>query len=88
LDVIGLLLQKGAVVSYHDPYVAEVRHESFQLQSVPDLESALGQADCVVITTNHDSYNWKKVLALSRLIVDTRNALGDDGRESGKVVRL
>jgi UDP-N-acetyl-D-glucosamine dehydrogenase len=88
LDVIGLLRQKGAVVNYHDPYVAEVRHESFQLQSVPDLESALGQADCVVITTNHDSYNWKKILALSRLIVDTRNALGDDGRESGKVVRL
>jgi UDP-N-acetyl-D-glucosamine dehydrogenase len=88
LDVIGLLRQKGAAVSYHDPYVAEVRHESFQLQSVPDLEAALGQADCVVITTNHDSYNWKKILAGSKLIVDTRNALGEEGRQSGKVVRL
>jgi UDP-N-acetyl-D-glucosamine dehydrogenase len=88
LDVIGLLKQKGATVNYHDPYVAEVRHELFQLKSVPDLEGALGQADCVVITTNHDSYDWKKILALSRLIVDTRNALGDDGRESEKVVRL
>jgi len=88
LDVIGLLRQKGAVVEYHDPYVPEIRHESIQLKSVPDLESAIGKADCVVITTNHDSYSWKKILALSRLIVDTRNALGDDGRDSEKVVRL
>jgi UDP-N-acetyl-D-glucosamine dehydrogenase len=88
LDVIGLLRQKGAVVEYHDPYVPEIRHESIQLKSVPDLESAIGKADCVVITTNHDSYSWKKILAQSRLIVDTRNALGDDGRDSEKVVRL
>jgi len=88
LDVIGLLRQKGATVNYHDPYVAEVRHESFQLTSVADLESAVGQADCVVITTNHDSYPWKKILQWSRLIVDTRNALGDEGRVSDKVVRL
>jgi len=88
LDVIGLLRQKGAVVEYHDPYVPEIRHESIQLKSVPDLESAIGKADCVVITTNHDSYSWKKILAQSQLIVDTRNALGDDGRDSEKVVRL
>ena len=88
LDVIGLLQQKGAQVEYHDPYVAEIRHESIQLKSVPDLETAIGKADCVVITTNHDSYSWKKILAQSRLIVDTRNALGEAGRESDKVVRL
>jgi UDP-N-acetyl-D-glucosamine dehydrogenase len=88
LDVIGLLRQKGATVNYHDPYVAEVRHESIQLKSVTDLESAVGQADCVVITTNHDAYPWKKILQWSRLVVDTRNALGDEGRASEKVVRL
>jgi UDP-N-acetyl-D-glucosamine dehydrogenase len=88
LDVIGLLRQKGATVEYHDPYVAEIRHESIQLKSVPNLESAIGKADCVVITTNHDSYSWEDILAQSRLIVDTRNALGDAGRKSDKVVRL
>jgi UDP-N-acetyl-D-glucosamine dehydrogenase len=88
LDVIGLLRQKGAVVDYHDPYVPEVRHESFQLKSVPDLEGAVQQADCVVITTDHDAYQWKKILALARLVVDTRNALGEDGKASPKVVRL
>ena len=88
LDVIGLLRQKGAVVNYHDPNVAEVRHESFHLKSVADLESAVGQADCVVISTNHNIYPLKKILQWSRLIVDTRNALGDEGRQSDKVVRL
>ncbi len=88
LDVIGLLRQKGAVVDYHDPYVPEVRHESFQLKCVSDLEGAVQQADCVVITTDHAVYQWKKILELARLVVDTRNALGEDGKQSPKVVRL
>jgi UDP-N-acetyl-D-glucosamine dehydrogenase len=88
LDVIGLLQKKGAVVDYHDPYVPEVRHESLQLKCVPDLEGAVQQADCVVITTDHDAYQWKKILEKARLIVDTRNALGEDGKLSPKVTRL
>jgi UDP-N-acetyl-D-glucosamine dehydrogenase len=88
LDVIGLLRQKGAVVDYHDPYVAQLTHDSFSLQCVPDLEGAVQQADCVVITTNHASYKWKRILAQARLIVDTRNALGEIGKADDKVVRL
>jgi UDP-N-acetyl-D-glucosamine dehydrogenase len=88
LDVIGLLRQKGAVVEYHDPYVPEVRHDTFTLQCVPDLDLAVQRADCVIITTDHDSYRWKKILEMSQLIVDTRNALGAEGKASPKVVRL
>jgi UDP-N-acetyl-D-glucosamine dehydrogenase len=88
LDVIGLLRQKGAVVDYHDPHVPGFRHESLQMKSVADLEGAVQQADCVVITTDHSAYDWKKILERSRLIVDSRNALGDAGRASPKVVRL
>jgi UDP-N-acetyl-D-glucosamine dehydrogenase len=88
LDVIGLLRAQGAVVEYHDPFVPEVRHEAIQLRCVPDLEGAVRQADCVVITTNHSGYNWKRILDGSQMIVDTRNALGDLGRGSEKVTRL
>jgi len=88
LDVIGLLRQQGAQVEYHDPFVPEIRQETFQLRSVPDLEKAVAQADCVVITTDHSGYNWKKILEQAKLIVDTRNALGDLGRGSEKVIRL
>jgi UDP-N-acetyl-D-glucosamine dehydrogenase len=88
LDVIGLLKKKGAVVDYHDPYVPEFRHESLQMKSVTDLEGAIQQADCVVITTDHAAYDWKKILERSKLVVDSRNALGEAGRASPKVVSL
>jgi UDP-N-acetyl-D-glucosamine dehydrogenase len=88
LDVIDLLRKKGAQVEYHDPYVPEIKHEGVPMKTVANLESALQQADCTVITTNHDAYNWEKILDRAKLIVDTRNALGENGRDSRKVVRL
>jgi UDP-N-acetyl-D-glucosamine dehydrogenase len=53
LDVIGLLEQKGAKVSYHDPYIPDLKRDGWDLTSVPDLYEALKNADCVVILTNH-----------------------------------
>jgi UDP-N-acetyl-D-glucosamine dehydrogenase len=88
LDVIGLLRLKGAKVSYHDPFVPVVRHEDWDLHSVADLDAEVKAADCVVIITNHSAYDYAAILADSRLIVDTRNALGAAGRASAKVVRL
>jgi len=88
LDVIGLLLQKGALVSYHDPYINRIEHDSWELESVPDLMSAVGISDCVVIITDHSGYDYPAILAASSLMVDTRNALGKLGKDSAKVVRL
>ncbi len=88
LDVIGLLEQKGAHVSYHDPYIPRLMHEGWEMNSVPDLEAAVQDADCVVIVTNHKTYDYNWLLQSARLIVDTRNALGKAGKESLKVVRL
>ncbi len=88
LDVIGLLAQKGAEVSYHDPYIPEFRHDGFAMRSVDDLMGAVRAADCVVIVTNHSDYDYPAILEAATLIVDTRNALGPAGRENPKVVRL
>ncbi len=88
LDVIGLLQQKGAEVSYHDPYISSLRHEGLEMDSVPDLMDAVQQSDCVVIVTNHSNYNYSELLQNARLIVDTRNALGAAGRDNPKVIRL
>jgi UDP-N-acetyl-D-glucosamine dehydrogenase len=74
--VIGLLREKMAVVSYHDPYIPELRHDEWALKSVPDLLAAVADADCVVVITNHTSYNYPAIYGASRLIVDTRNAYG------------
>lgn len=88
LDVIGLLMQKGAEVSYHDPYISHFKHDGFSLQSVEDLMASVQAADCVVIITNHSAYDYKAILENAALIVDTRNALGAAGRDNPKVTRL
>jgi UDP-N-acetyl-D-glucosamine dehydrogenase len=88
LDVIHLLKQKGAVVSYHDPRITTIKHDSWSLKSVTDLNKAMRDADLVVIVTNHSTYDYKAILSEAKLILDTRNALGDAGRDNPKVVRL
>lgn len=88
IDVIRLLQQKGAHVSYHDPYIPRIKEDDWEIESVPDLMRAVESADCVVIVTNHKVYDYSAILNNSKLIVDTRNALGKLGRKSDKVVRL
>ncbi|MCK5315670.1 MAG: nucleotide sugar dehydrogenase, partial [Anaerolineales bacterium] len=88
LDVIGLLEQKGANVLYHDPYIPHLDHEGLEIDSVSDLMAAVGDVDCVVIITNHTSYDYPAILGAAKLIVDTRNALGEAGRDHPHVFRL
>ena len=76
LDIVHLLREKGACVSYHDPYVAEVHHDGVTFSSVAALDSALKQADCAVIVTDHDAYDWAAIRGKAQLVVDSRNALG------------
>lgn len=88
LDVIGLLHQKGAHVNYHDPYIPSIKEDELTLHSVDDLMGEVRAADCVVIVTNHSSYDYPAILDACQAIVDSRNALGAAGREHPKVTRL
>jgi UDP-N-acetyl-D-glucosamine dehydrogenase len=88
LDVIGLIQQKGAKVFYHDPFVSHLVEEGVVMESVPDLMEAVRTVDCVVIITNHSQYDYPAILEESRMVVDTRNALGSLGKNNPKVVRL
>jgi UDP-N-acetyl-D-glucosamine dehydrogenase len=75
LDIIALLQEKGAAIHYHDPYVPEFTYAGLYLRSETDLDSALQEADCVVIATDHTQYQWEKVAELAALLVDTRHVL-------------
>ncbi len=88
LDIIHLLRQKGALVSYHDPYIKSLAHNDWKLNSIADYLEAVQQADCVVIVTNHKAYDYEQIQKSAKLIVDTRNALGKKGKNDPKVVRL
>ena len=88
IDVIRLLQAKGALVSYHDPYIPRVQEDEWQIESVTDLMQAVEEADCVVIITNHKVYDYAAILNSAKLIIDTRNALGKLGVKSPKVIKL
>jgi UDP-N-acetyl-D-glucosamine dehydrogenase len=88
IDVIRLLEQKGAEVNYHDPYIPMIKEDGWEIRSITDLMAGVEAADCVVIVTNHKTYDYAAILKKSRLIVDTRNALGKKGMKNPKVVRL
>ena len=88
LHVIKLLEQKGAVVKYHDPFVPQFDHDGMKMSGETDLMSAVKSADVVVVVTNHSAYDFKSILKEAKLIVDGRNALGAEGKNSDKVVRL
>jgi UDP-N-acetyl-D-glucosamine dehydrogenase len=88
LDVIGLLQKKGAIVSYHDPYIPTIHHDDWKMNSVSDYLAEARAADVVVIVTNHSNYDYKALYNAAHLIVDTRNALKTQGKKVAKVVRL
>jgi UDP-N-acetyl-D-glucosamine dehydrogenase len=139
LDVLSLLLERGAAAAYHDPYVPHLTLPAAPAAALPagaavaihaapagvfagaphsgrdgafngahggrgahggsngvagpalssvDLVPALDRADCVVVCTDHSSYDWADVVARASLVVDTRNALRDVPAPRSEVVKL
>jgi len=84
LDLLLLLEQRGAQVSYSDPHVPALRLDGRVLQAEPQAIAAA--ADCVVIVTDHAAFDYAGLVRQAKLIVDTRNAL--KGFESAKIVKL
>jgi len=87
LEVLRLLRAKGADAAYHDPHVPTLELDGAQLASVALDEAALRDADCVVIATHHRTYDWDWVATHARVLVDTRNVIGDRPA-AGRVVKL
>jgi UDP-N-acetyl-D-glucosamine dehydrogenase len=76
LDVISLLEKRGAQVTYHDPHVPKIRMEDDSYMHSSEFSAELLEdADCVVVVTDHSTYDWKFILDHSALVVDTRNAV-------------
>jgi UDP-N-acetyl-D-glucosamine dehydrogenase len=70
-----MLQQDGAVVGYNDPFFPSVgrgRKYNLNMQSQP-LDN-LGSYDCVLIVTDHTSYDYARIVKESQLVVDSRNA--------------
>ena len=86
LNVMKILQDKGAVLSYTDPYIPTIREEDLRLDSLHLTNGYLDRVDCVVILTDHKEFDYPAVVKMSPLVVDTRNALR--GVKSDRIVRL
>jgi UDP-N-acetyl-D-glucosamine dehydrogenase len=88
LEIIHELETRGAEVLYHDPYVDHVTCDGRVLHSTPLSPETLAQVDCVLITTDHEVVDYKRVAELAALVVDTRNVTAGLVHLGDKVVRL
>ena len=86
LDLAQLLQERGAKLSYSDPYVASLELGQVHLEAIEPSETFDQEFDCAVITTPHSSFDYDEIVRRSPLIVDTRNALR--GRTDLHIVRL
>jgi len=86
LDILQRLAERGAEVLYHDPYIPRLAVGELHLESVELSDEMLRESDCVVIVTAHKGLPYDRILAESRLVVDTRNAY--KGVSSPKLFRL
>jgi UDP-N-acetyl-D-glucosamine dehydrogenase len=75
LDIIRLLEQQGARVSYHDPHVAAFSEDGHEYRSVALTPGALESADCVLVVTDHSAIDFHLVKRHARIAVDTRHVL-------------
>ncbi len=85
--LMELLLAGGAVLSYNDPHVPKLpamrHHKLPAMESTPLTAEFLAAQDCVLIATDHSSYDYEFIVRHSRLVVNTRNATRNvkEGRE-------
>lgn len=75
VELMDLLRERGALVDYSDPWVPvfpRIRKTHFDLKSVDLTPEVLQSYDCVLLATNHDSFDYAMIKEHARLIVDTR----------------
>jgi UDP-N-acetyl-D-glucosamine dehydrogenase len=77
-EIIELLRDRGAEVSYHDPHLPvfpSMRKHRIDLKSVALTATTLAATDCVLILTDHDAVDYSAIAQHAKLVVDTRNAM-------------
>jgi UDP-N-acetyl-D-glucosamine dehydrogenase len=86
LKIIQLLCEKGAEVSYNDPFVPQIHVPTGEMESVGLSGRYLASMDCVVIAVDHSSYNVEQIITRSKLVFDARGVTR--GLKGNNIVRL
>jgi UDP-N-acetyl-D-glucosamine dehydrogenase len=85
LDVIKLLIDRNARISYYDPHVPNIELGEQTLHSVSSIAD-IAKYDAVIITTNHSSVDYQNVVKKAKLVIDSRHAT--KGLKGNNIVKL
>ena len=88
LDVMRILSDKGAILSYNDPFVPSLRFGGNVLKSNDFTPAEIGQYDCVIILTDHTAYDFRQIVGAAKLVVDTRNSTKDLHEFKDRIIKL
>ena len=75
IDIALLLMERGALVSYSDPFVPRLADSGLVLDAIDPDEALSNGIDCAVITTDHSGFDYESIAQQAPIVVDTRNAL-------------
>jgi len=88
LDIIELLQKKGATVSYSDPYIPYLDINNIRLKNTKLAPANIGENDLIILSTNHNRFNYRIIARGAKLILDTRNAFGIRGIKAKHIIKL
>lgn len=90
LKLMQLLIERGAGLDYNDPFfpcLHKMRHYDYShMRSVDMNPQSLSSYDCVLIATDHSSYNYEQIVDSAQLVVDSRNATRQVTKNRGKII--
>ena len=77
LKLIEILRERGAEVDYHDPYVPKLpktRKYQYDMESIDLTKTSVSKYDLVVLSTDHEAFDYELIANNSKLVIDSRNA--------------
>ena len=85
---LHMLEERGAHVSYHDPWVPSFREHGVVHHGVDMTNERLQHSDVVVLVTDHSNVDYQAVADHAPLIMDARNAMARTRQSKARVVPL
>ena len=89
-EIIELLQEKGAEVSYCDPFfpaARKTRKHDLGMTSVPCTADSFATFDALVISTAHTQFKDPQLYRGVRLVIDTRNIVNASGGSGARLVK-
>lgn len=81
INLIQLLIEKGAIVEYSDPYIKRfpiTRRYNINLESIKLTKKNISLYDCVILATDHDDFDYDLIQKHSKILIDTRGRFAID----------